>query len=518
MEKRSTAIIVGAGPAGLTAALELLRRTDIKPLVIEQSKIAGGISSTINFEGNRIDIGGHRFFTKSARVLDWWLELMPLENIRGEERKDVIAKIHPEGKLLAGKVDPDVEDQVMLLRRRKSRIYYKKNLFDYPLQLNRQTIKKLGVSNTIKIGSSYLASVIFPIKPEKSLEDFFINRFGKELYETFFKDYTEKLWGKACHEISADWGAQRIKGLSIGKAISHFLKSRPKGREAFRKVEASLIDYFLYPKYGPGQMWELVATEIEKLGGQVRLNSRVDKMQIKNGRVTTVEVVDLDTSSKQAVEGDYFFSTMAIKDLVGAISKKVPKSISGIASGLPYRDFITVGVLLRGLKEGSEINNQVDDNWIYVQEPSVKMGRMQIFNNWSPYMVKDFENTVWLGLEYICAVDDELWRMRDSKVMDFAVSELVKMGMINEVDVLSKTIVRVPKAYPAYFGTYNKMDKIIDYFDSIENLFLIGRNGMHRYNNMDHSMLTAMVAVDNIVSGRRDKSNIWKVNTENNYH
>ncbi len=528
MKRKKTAIIVGAGPAGLTAAYELLEKTDIQPIIFEASDDIGGISKTVRYKGNRIDIGGHRFFSKSDRVMQWWDKILPIQGMPTKDQKAIEIKyqgkarsidLNPDGP------DPETEDNVMLIRSRLSRIYYLQSFFDYPVALNPQTIKNLGLKRIIRSGFSYSKARLFPIKPEKSLEDFFINRFGKELYLTFFKDYTEKVWGISCAEISPDWGAQRIKGLSISKALAHAAKSIYKKTSdvAQKDTETSLIERFLYPKYGPGQMWEVVADIVRKRGGKIHMNHEAVGFINKGAKITGIKIKDMKTGKITEHHGDYYFSTMPIKDLINAFEgDTVPPRIHKIADGLMYRDFITVGLLLNKLKIKNEttlptIRNLVPDNWIYIQEREVRVGRLQIFNNWSPYLVKD-PKTVWIGMEYFVNEGDDLWEKSDKKMKDFGVQELSQIGIINPKDVLDGVVIRIKKTYPAYFGTYNQFSTLQKYINGYENLFLIGRNGMHRYNNQDHSMLTAMTAVENIMKGIKTKDNIWRVNVEKEYH
>ncbi len=494
------AVIIGAGPAGLTAASELIGRTDIVPVVVEASDMVGGLSRTVNYKGNRMDIGGHRFFAKSERVKQWWLHRLPLAQPGSD-------------------LDPETLDRVMLVRSRRSRIYFGGKFFDYPLSLNMDTLGKLGLARTMKIGLSYLWASLTSSSHPRNLEEFLIGRFGRELYATFFKPYTEKVWGRSCAQISPEWGQQRIKGLSIGKAISHFLRSTlrlSKNRDDAKHVETSLISQFWYPKYGPGQMWETVADEVERGGGTVRLNHRVQKLHIEGDRIVGVDVVDVPTGRVSSIEADYVFSSMPVKELISGLDNDVPENVQAVASGLIYRDFITVGLLVRKLKTEQGARS-VRDNWIYIQDPDIRMGRLQVFNNWSPYMVAD-PDTVWLGLEYFCDVSDDLWNLSDEGVIELAKRELAHIGMVEAADVLDGTVIRMEKAYPAYFGMYDRFDEVRTFTDRFANLFLIGRNGMHRYNNQDHSMLTAMIAVDNITAGRTDKGNIWQVNTEMEYH
>ncbi|MEW8692485.1 MAG: NAD(P)/FAD-dependent oxidoreductase [Candidatus Thiodiazotropha endolucinida] len=530
--KNKYAIIIGAGPAGLTAAYELLKHTDIIPLVYEKSGDIGGISKTINYKGNRIDIGGHRFFSKSDRVMDWWAEIMPIEQNPNAPGK-LESTIHYQGKertIATSKpsINGSGNDLVMLIRNRISRIFYNRKLFDYPLALNFNTFGNLGLVRLFKISFSYVLSSIRPIKPENTLEDFFINRFGRELYLTFFKDYTEKVWGVSCDKIDASWGAQRIKGLSITKALLHALKSlfgRTSDSINQSSTETSLIERFLYPKYGPGQMWEEVARQVIQMGGQVMLSHEATTIKVQDNRVMAVTFNSKDSDDKITVEADYVFSTMPMSQLINSFDKHVPQDILAIANGLEYRDFLTVGLLLKkltindtteGQKDGS--STTLPDNWIYIQESDVKVGRIQIFNNWSQYMVKD-PDTIWIGLEYFCNEGDELWSMDDKKLMDFAIQEIQKIGFANSQDVLDSTVIRMPKAYPGYFGdAYKEIETLRRFTDDMENLYLIGRNGMHKYNNQDHSMLSAMIAVENIHNGITSKQNIWNINAEDCYH
>jgi len=414
----------------------------------------------------------------------------------------------------------------MLIRDRLSRIFFLNRFFEYPVSLTLNTIAGLGIIRLFKIGISYLKIKIFPISVERSLEDFFINRFGKELYLTFFKEYTEKVWGIDCDKIKPEWGAQRIKGLSITKAIINAVRKLISKQDNFSQkgVETSLIEKFLYPKYGPGQMWETVANRIIEKGGEIHLKHKVTGININKNKVTEVVVKNMVSGELKKVSGDYFISTMPVKDLIAGVNSDVPvpAEVSSAASGLMYRDFVTVGLLLSKFKIRNEtkiktVNNIIPDTWIYIQEPGVKLGRLQIFNNWSPYMAKD-ENTVWVGLEYFCNAGDEMWAMRDSDFIKFAIDELVLIGVIDKSDALDSTVIRMEKTYPAYFGTYDKFNDIRKFTDKIGNLFLTGRNGMHRYNNMDHSMLTAITAVNNIIQGITSKDNIWSVNTEEEYH
>ncbi len=517
---RKRAVIIGAGPAGLTAAYELLTRTGIVPLVLEKSDYIGGISRTVKYKGNRIDIGGHRFFSKSDRVMKWWLKILPMEAVEGGntqityQRQTTTVPSHAQG------ANPELDDRVMLVRHRKSRIYFMRQFFPYPITLSADTLRRLGLFKTIRIGLSYMKAVVFPIRNEKNLEQFFINRFGRELYLTFFKSYTEKVWGIECKEISAEWGAQRIKGLSIFKTITHILKKMlPKGKSDIsqKDVETSLIERFLYPKFGPGQMWEEVAERVQKLGAEILMHWSVENIERDGNRVTAVSARNVQTGEIQRFEGDYFFSTMPVKELIAEIDPPAPAEIREISDGLMYRDFITVGVLCDRIKLRETSGELVQDNWIYIQEPDVIVGRLQIFNNWSPFMVAD-PGKIWIGLEYFCNDTDPLWRKTDAEMIELAKSELVLMNILDARNVLDATVIHMPKTYPAYFGSYNRFPEVITWVNELENLFLVGRNGMHKYNNQDHSMLTAMTAVDNIIANVRSRDNLWALNTEQDYH
>jgi protoporphyrinogen oxidase len=517
------AIVIGAGPAGLTAAYELLSRTSIKPIVLEKSGCLGGICRTVNYKGNRIDMGGHRFFSKSDRVMQWWLRMLPLQAVGTDS---AAIRYHGNERALppgAAGPDPATEDRVMLLRPRKSRCYYLRRFFDYPITLSTDTLRKLGVWRACRIGASYTRSALFPLKEETTLEQFFINRFGAELYKTFFKAYTEKVWGVPCGQIGAEWGAQRMHGLSIRAALRHALKKAFRGGDsglAQKDTETSLIERFLYPKFGPGQMWEEAARRIQEMGGQILTGYTADRLITEGWKIKSVEATSAVTGLKETFEGDYFFSTAPIRELMRSFDVPPPPNVLEVSDGLVYRDFITVGLLVRSLKihNGTERGRKlIDDNWIYIQEPDVRLGRLQIFNNWSPFLVAD-PSHVWLGLEYFCNTSDRIWNLSDEQMAALAIEELVGIGIVDAAEVLDSTVLRMEKTYPAYFGTYHRFSEIRGHVDRYENLFLIGRNGMHRYNNQDHSMLTAMIAVDNIIAGDTDKNKLWEVNTEMDYH
>jgi protoporphyrinogen oxidase len=559
------AIIIGAGPAGLTAGIEFLRRSDVVPVLLEASQEIGGISRTIKYKGNRMDIGGHRFFSKSDRVMQWWMELMPPDlsvpgvsdpgavdiSYQGKRRSVAVPANLPEepplrglGPLVSGQhrpatadlqvaepavietvevPEPADPDLVMLIRPRRSRIYYLRKFFDYPITLTANTLKNLGALRTVRVGASYMMSRVSQIKPEKSLQDFLINRFGRELYLTFFKSYTEKVWGTPCHEISAEWGAQRIKGLSLTTAVKHFIKkafsAKKTGDIAQKGTDTSLIERFMYPKFGPGQLWEHVAGQIVAKGGEIHMGWKVDKLNFASGPALRVESIEAihDSGERRTFAGDYFFSTMPMRELLRAMNTPIPANVLEVSDGLQYRDFITVGLLADKLKVKEPDGGLLKDTWIYIQEPDVLLGRLQIFNNWSPYLVSD-PTKVWIGLEYFCYDTDDLWKMADDDLKKFAIAEVEKIGILDAADVSDAHVVRVPKTYPAYFGTYNRFDELKDFTNTIENLFLVGRNGMHKYNNQDHSMLTAMHAVDGIIAGHVDKQALWEINTEQEYH
>jgi protoporphyrinogen oxidase len=538
---RRVAVIAGAGPAGLTAAWELLARTDVVPLVFERTQATGGIAQTFAYKGNRMDIGGHRFFSKSDRVMQWWFSKLPLQGKPAADELErrievtyagdaVLRSLAPKGapgpkvrETRRPAPDPEREDGVMLQRPRLSRIYFSREFFPYPVGITLSVAWRLGLVNTARIGLSYVKARLFPRRDETYLDAFFINRFGKRLYETFFRGYTEKVWGVPCSEIRADWGAQRVKGLSLTRALAHALKdllsSDFKMKQAER--ETSLLTRFFYPKLGPGQMWETVAGQIRAAGGEIRYGTRVDGVRLTDGRVTNVTVVDESTGRREEVACDYLVSTMPVRELIERMAPPPPAPVLEVARGLRYRDFLTVGLLLEKLHvsvRGGAAKRMVEDNWIYVQDAAVRVGRIQLFNNWSPYLVADRARTVWIGLEYFVDEGDALWKSSDDEIVSLAARELETIGFALRSDVLDGCVLRMPKAYPAYFGTYQRFGDVRRFVTGIPNLFCVGRNGMHRYNNQDHSMLTAMMAVDHIVAGNDDDSALWDVNLEMAYH
>lgn len=493
-------IVIGAGPAGLTAAKSLLAQGCTDVLVIEQEDVAGGISKTVCHNGNRIDLGGHRFFSKSDEVMQWWQSVLPMESAAMGQ-----------------------DEEAFLVRHRLSRILYERKFFAYPVSLSMDTLVKLGLVRLVKIAISYALARLHPVRPEKSLEDFFVNRFGRELYQTFFRDYTQKVWGLPCSELSADWGAQRVKGLSVTAVLAHAIKSigkslrgRSKSGIAQKDVETSLIEYFLYPKHGPGSLWETVARDVERMGGTILYNTKVTGLEYADNRITSVAVAPTagDKGAEETVyPADVVISSMPLQELVADVRGSVPEDVLHVARGLAYRDFMTVGLVLRT----SERLADLKDNWIYVQEPDVHMGRIQIFNNWSPYLAKD-RQTLLLGLEYFCSEGDRFWTMDDRDFIAMAAGELEKIGLARKDDVLEAFVVRVPKAYPAYFGSYENIGVLQKWLNSVHNLYPVGRNGMHRYNNMDHSMLSALRTVDCLAGKGVAKADVWQVNAEKEYH
>ena len=511
------AVVIGAGPAGLTAAYELVDKAeDIEVIVLEESEHMGGISKTVNYKGNRMDMGGHRFFSKVDEVNEWWDMMLPMQGSPASDYKTLGITVP----LKENGPDPEKVDETMLMRQRVSRIFYNKKLFDYPISLKPETFTNMGLLTTIQVGFSYLASV-FHKREEKSLEDFYINRFGKKLYSMFFERYTENLWGRHPSVIAPDWGSQRVKGLSIAAILKDMFSKLLPGKKN-RKVETSLIEEFKYPKLGPGELWDVTAAKVISKGGKILKNHKAVRL-VKDENNHIKEVVCMTPEGEVSFEADIVISSMPVKDLVAGMND-VPEDMRTIAEGLPYRDYLTLGVLvpkllLNNKTKHKTIGNIIPDNWVYVHDRGIHMGRFQIYNNWSPYMVKDLENTVWVGLEYFCYENDEWWNMSEDEFAKFAIEDMVKLGLIDSADsVLDYHEEKVKKAYPAYFDTYERMDELTAYLNTIDNLYCVGRNGQHRYNNLDHSMCTSFETVKNILSGRTDKSNIWSVNTETEYH
>jgi protoporphyrinogen oxidase len=468
--KSKKVVIIGAGPAGLTAAYQLCKE-EIPSVVLEKDDVVGGISRTVNYKGYLFDIGGHRFFTKVKAVDDMWREVL------GKKR--------------------------FLRRARLSRIYYNKKFFFYPLKAT-NALLGLGLWNCVMMVASYVNAQMFPIKPERSFEDWISNRFGKRLFNTFFKAYTEKVWGMPCSEISADWAAQRIKGLSLIATIrSALLASQVKQKG---EVIKTLIDAFDYPEKGPGMMWEMVADDIQTRGSELKMKSGVERIVWEKGRVTALEI-DVD-GKRELVSGSDFISSMPIRELVKKMDPPPPDNVLEAADKLGYRDFLTVSLIV-------DKADLFQDNWIYIHDPEVKVGRIQNFKNWSPSMVPD-PNKTCLGLEYFCFEGDGLWNMDDKDLIELGTKELAVLGLVDSGDVEDGAVVRMPKAYPVYDGVYvEAVDAIREFLAGLPNLYLVGRNGMHKYNNQDHSMLTAMLSVKNILGANYD---VWGVNVDNEYH
>jgi protoporphyrinogen oxidase len=460
-------VIVGAGPAGLTAAY-LLALQGRPVRVLERDRIVGGIARTAEYKGFRFDIGGHRFFTKVTAVNELWRRML----------------------------GPD-----LLRRPRMSRIYYNDKFFDYPLK-PMNALFGLGLGNAALALVSYVWSHLHPIKPEVSVEDWVSNRFGRRLYRIFFKTYTEKVWGIPCNAISAQWAAQRIKGLSLWTAITSMLFGRFRDKTKIK----TLIDEFEYPRFGPGMMWEKFHAEVERLGGRVDLQTGVRRIFHDGGRVTGVEVERDGTVER--IEASAVLSSMPLRDLIHALSPAAPAPVREAADRLKYRDFLTVALIV-------DTPTLFPDNWIYIHDPQVQVGRVQNFKNWSPEMVPDPKMSC-VGLEYFCFEGDGLWTMPDQDLIALGRKEMGTIGLVDPDKVVDGTVVRMPKAYPVYDEGYERaLDVVREYLETFSNLQVAGRNGMHKYNNQDHSMVTAMLAVQNLLGEHKD---VWGVNAEEDYH
>lgn len=462
-------IIIGAGPAGLTAAYELCK-ADIGAIVLEQDKMVGGLAKTVNHKGYRFDIGGHRFYTKVRAAEQLWREVLSSKDF--------------------------------LRRKRLSRIYYHKKFFHYPLRASAMLFK-LGLWEGALILLSYLRARLAPEKTEQTFEQWVTNRFGKRLYQKFFKSYTEKVWGIACSEINAEWAAQRIKGLSLTVVLKDILLRQPKRNGNAVKT---LIDEFDYPRLGPGMMWETMADIVRARGGTIRAGARVENLHWTRDEIVAVEIQTGDR--RETLHGTDFISSMPIRELVRKLTPPPPAEVLDAAERLQYRDFITVVLIVNR-------RDLFPDNWIYIHDPDVQLGRVQNYKNWSADMVPDAEQTC-LGLEYFCFEGDSLWSMPDAELVELGKREMEKVGLLRADEVQEGTVVRVPKAYPVYDTSYQQsLATLRRFFDKFSNLQLVGRNGMHKYNNQDHSMLTALLAVKNIQGANYD---LWNVNTEKEYY
>lgn len=458
--------IVGAGPAGLTAAYEAAKR-GLETDVYEKDDVVGGLSRTLNFKGYRFDLGGHRFFTKSELVRELWTEIL------GDD---------------------------LLERERCSRIHYNGTFFAYPLQ-PLDALFKLGPIEASRVGLSFLATRIWPDPVERTFEQWVSNRFGHRLFEIFFKTYTEKVWGMPCSEISADWAVQRIKNLDLLRAVKVAVLGQSQGNSAI----TTLIDRFLYPRFGPGMMWEACRDRVEEMGSSVRLGWSVDKLIHSGGRVERI-LVSRNGESRSSSVGQVI-STMPLSELARKLDPSPPDPVLAAAARLRYRDFLTVGLILRR-------ERVFDDNWIYIHSPEVLVGRVQNFKNWSPEMVPD-DSTTSLGLEYFVNQGDELWDATDDELLDLGTRELTTLGLIAPDEVEDGVVYRVPKAYPVYDSEYRaSVETLREYLETFSNLQTIGRNGMHRYNNQDHSMLAGVLAARNLENPSHD---VWGVNVEQEY-
>jgi len=459
-------VVIGAGPAGLTAAY-LLAKRDVPVTVLEADNVVGGISRTAKYKGYRFDIGGHRFFTKIKPVEDLWHEIL------GEEFISVP---------------------------RLSRIHYNGKFFDYPLKAM-NALQGLGPVNAVRIVLSYLKSHFWPSEVEENFEQWVTNRFGRRLYEIFFKTYTEKVWGIPCTEIRAEWAAQRIKGLSLARAIL----SAASLTKRSTKIK-TLIHQFQYPRLGPGQMWEACTERLEQMGGRVLFDHYVDTIELQDGHVSAV--CARTPAGERRFEAEHVISTMPVRSLVRAIDPPAPQDIREAGEGLSYRDFLVVALII-------DEDELFPDNWIYIHTPGVKVGRIQNFGNWSRAMVPEPGKTC-LGMEYFCFEGDGLWSSSNDDLVELARRELGELGLGDPEKVVDGTVVRMPKAYPVYDSVYREhLDQVRSFIDPIANLHPVGRNGMHKYNNQDHSMLTAMMAVWNMFGADHD---IWVVNTDFEYH
>ena len=509
MKKR--VIIIGAGPAGLSAAYRLLD-FGITPFIIETDEVVGGIAKTFFENGNGTDIGPHRFFTKNKQVKDLWEKLLPLQGAPSCDDK----LLNREVSLKENGPDPEKDENVFLSRKRFSRIYYSKHFLDYPLKIKPANILAMGLATTFIAGCSYLKSCFYKL-PETNLESFMINRFGRVLYELFFEGYTQKVWGVHPSNISKEWGMQRIKGISLMKVV---LDAFCKLLSIKHKKETSLVDEYIYPKYGSSQLWNVMADKIKAAGGEIILNSKVIKIVKNENKISSVKFQNTKTGEISELSADLFISSMPIKSLLTRMNN-VPDNIVELAKNLSYRDFILVNFVTKkiNLKNNTThptINNIAPDSWIYLQDNGIKAGRLDIMNNFSPYIIKDFTKDVIINMEYFCNESDDFWKDEDINIINFAISELKKLNVLDDNDIKSSKVIRVKKAYPSYFGSYDKFDEIKSYINSVDNLYCVGRNGQHKYNNMDHSILSGLIAAE-IIAENKDKNILWDVNTDSEY-
>ncbi len=459
-------VIIGAGPAGLTAAYELCQ-AGVASVVLEQEETVGGLAKTVTHKDFRFDIGGHRFYTKVEAAANIWRQVLPAKDF--------------------------------LRRKRLSRIYYDKKFFHYPLRAS-SMLFNLGLWNGCLILFSYFGARVFPCKSELTFEQWVTNRFGRRLYRIFFKSYTEKVWGIPCSEITADWAAQRIKGLSLAVALKDVFRWGKRDADA-----KTLINEFDYPRLGPGMMWETMAERVKEKGSTIRLGTQVEKIYWHRRAVTAIETTS--QGRQEMISGSDFISSMPMRELVRKLSPAPSASILEAADRLQYRDFLIVALIVNR-------RDVFPDNWIYIHDPAVRIGRVQNFKNWSPDMVPDQDKTC-VGLEYFCFEGDGLWSMSNEELIDLGTRELEMLGLINRAEVAEGKVVRVPKAYPVYDSTFkDSLETLREFFSTLSNLQLVGRNGMHKYNNQDHSMLTAMLAVKNILGANL---NLWQVNTDQDY-
>ena len=511
MNKKKRVIIIGAGPAGLSCAYNM-NEENFVPVLVEADNCVGGLAKTFFENNNGTDIGPHRFFTKNDRVMNLWKELLPIQGAPACD--DILVNrtvtVEPDGP------NPENQDKVFLKRKRFSRIYYSKHFLDYPLKLKPSNIFAMGLTKTFLAGMSYIKSCFYKV-PETNLESFMINRFGRVLYELFFEGYTQKVWGVHPSKISKEWGMQRIKGISLIKVLSDaFFKLF----SIKHKKEVSLVDEYFYPKLGSQQLWEEFGNKIKENGGEILLNSEVIGINKDGNKIVSVKVQNKKTGDISEIFGDIFISSMPIQSLLTEMND-VPEDICEIAKSLSYRDFVLVNFVTNkiNLKNNTNVptvNNIAPDSWIYLQDNGVKAGRLDIMNNFSPYIIRDYKKDVVINLEYFCNENDEFWDDKDENIINFAISELEKLNVTNNENIQTAKVIRIKKAYPSYFGSYDKFDKIKEYLNSLDNLYCIGRNGQHKYNNMDHSILSGIVAAE-VIEKNEDKNILWDINTDSEY-